>query len=90
MFRKSKNNKAIELATKSEFLFQEMVKETMELHEDLKSEFEVIENVVTEFQEFAAVISNNLNDEQKARLEDFISRLNRVNHYTQPISRYRK
>lgn len=74
-----KNNRV--LASKSEVLFQEVVKETNELYEDLTSEYEAIETVVAEFIEFIGQIGPNLNEEEKAKVEELVLNLNKVDNY---------
>ena len=67
--------------TKSEVLFQEVVKETNELYEDLMAECETVETVVNELIEFINGINNKLSETEKIEIEEFVNKLNKVNAY---------
>ena len=76
-----KRNSHIEIAAKSELLFRDIVKDTKELYEDIKAEYETIETVIAEFEEYSSEIKARLDEQQKKKFQEFILRLGKVNNY---------
>jgi len=76
LFKKNDNS-----VDRSEKLLLEIVKDTNDLYEDFKSEYEAIEDVVSEFVEFIEEIRDRLNEEEKAKSDNLAHNLSKVNNY---------
>lgn len=61
-------------------MFKEIIKETNELYEDLRSEYETIDTVTEEFNEFLKSLIPKLGEEEAKVLEDFAVKLNKLNN----------
>lgn len=67
-----------ELAKKSLLLFKESVRETEELYNDLKTDYDSIENVMAEFVKFIAYIEPKLDKKDADKINGFSRELNKI------------
>jgi DNA repair ATPase RecN len=65
--------------TKTIKVFKEAVKEINELYDDAKAEYDTIETVVAEFSEFVQDLSGRLAEKDQQKMENFLTRLTKVN-----------
>ena len=79
LFRNNTKRIVQEFKNKSEYLSNDLSKEIKESFEDLKSDYEETSNVVPEFLEFISELKNKLSNIEAQKLEDFSSRLRKVN-----------
>lgn len=78
LFKKGKATTELQKQEKSARLFNEAIKEINELYDDMKADYEQVENLAAEFEQFVARLSERLEEKDVEELEDFLQRLNRM------------
>jgi arginyl-tRNA synthetase len=78
-FRNNTKRIIQEFKNKSEYFSNDLGREIKESFEDLKSEYEEHNNVLPEFLEFVAELKNKISSIEAKKLEEFSSRLRKVN-----------
>jgi archaellum component FlaC len=78
LFKKGKTTTELQKQEKSARLFNEAIKEINELYDDMKSDYEQVENLAAEFEQFVSRLSERLDEKDVEELEDFLQRLNRM------------
>lgn len=81
LFNKKEKKQRLELLKRNVSVCKETLKEINELYDDLKSEYEEIENTSTAFAEFAARIESNLTPEQAKQMDYFVAKFYRFDKY---------
>jgi len=78
-FRNNTKRILQEFKAKSEYFSNDLSKEIKESFEDLKSDYEEQNDVIPEFLEFVTELKSKLSTMEASKLEDFTSRLRKVN-----------
>lgn len=63
-------------------LFKEVIKDTDELYEELKAEYDALETVIEDFHDFIAALAPKLDTETLTSLEDFAAKLGKLDTCT--------
>ena len=79
LFRNNTKKIVQEFKNKSEYYSNDLSKEIKESFEDLKSDFEENNDVIPEFLEFVSELKTKLNTIEVKKLEEFSSKLRKVN-----------
>ncbi|MBC7605532.1 MAG: hypothetical protein H7199_01065 [Burkholderiales bacterium] len=79
LFRNNTKKIVQEFKNKSEYYSNDLSKEIKESLEDLKSDFEENNDVIPEFLEFVSELKTKLNTVEVKKLEEFSSKLRKVN-----------
>jgi len=78
-FRNNTRRILQEFKSTSDYNAEDLSKDIKESFEDLKSDYEEFSSVVPEFLEFASALKSKLNSSEAQKLEEFSSKLNKVN-----------
>lgn len=78
LFKKAKDKEELQYKEKTVRLFNDTIKEIHELYDDMKSDYEQVESLAAEFEQFVARLSERLDEKDVEELENFLQRLNRM------------
>lgn len=78
-FRNNTRRILQEFKSTSDYNAEDLSKDIKESFEELKSDYEEYSNVLPEFLEFASELKSKLNSSETEKLEEFSSKLHKVN-----------
>jgi archaellum component FlaC len=78
IFDKKEKKLRKEFSKKNTAFCRDAVKELEELHDELKTAYDAIETVVTEFAQFKEEVSGKLETDDTAKMETFLKRFKKV------------
>lgn len=81
LFKKNEKKLRQELIKRNVSFCKETLKEINELYDDLKSEYEEIENISAAFAEFAATLESALDAGQAKQMEYYVAKFYRIDKY---------
>lgn len=78
LFKTGKEKTDLNYKENSVRLFSDSIKEIQTLYDDMKADYEEVEHLAAEFEQFVSRLSERLDEKDVEELENFLQRLNRM------------